>query len=270
MREKISVISLIAYDWEYLLNSIPTYYEYVDEIVLGIDKNNKTWTGNFIEIPEEVFNRLDTIDGDSKISIVADDFCKTDNPIQNDTSERNTLRENCSNRWIFSFDADEELINAEDFFVRWFPLVQDHDVALNFTWFLAYKEFDKDILYIGDETGTKIFSKDVQEFGVNKNYQFNYCRWSNCRKKILTPLCIKHNSFCRPDEEINLKINNFGHSKESLIDPFYNTRNQITLDNYSQLRNFKTSGFGEQWPTLIRLPKNKEYEILKNMVQHVY
>ena len=40
---KKSVISLISYDAEMLPNSIKTYYEYVDEIILGLDKDRISW-----------------------------------------------------------------------------------------------------------------------------------------------------------------------------------------------------------------------------------
>ena len=44
---KKSVISLISYDANrFLAKSIERYYEYVDEIVLGIDKDRITWSGN--------------------------------------------------------------------------------------------------------------------------------------------------------------------------------------------------------------------------------
>ena len=43
---KKSVISLISYDAHYLPKSIEKYYNYVDEIVLGLDKNRTTWSKN--------------------------------------------------------------------------------------------------------------------------------------------------------------------------------------------------------------------------------
>jgi hypothetical protein len=41
---KKSVISLISYDAELLPNSIKSYYDYVDEIVLGLDKDRISWS----------------------------------------------------------------------------------------------------------------------------------------------------------------------------------------------------------------------------------
>ena len=47
MANKKSVISLISYDANrFLPKSIERYYNYVDEIILGIDKDRITWSGN--------------------------------------------------------------------------------------------------------------------------------------------------------------------------------------------------------------------------------
>ena len=52
---KKSAISLISYDAHLLPNSIKTYYDYVDEIVLGIDKDRISWSGNSFQIDEGGF-----------------------------------------------------------------------------------------------------------------------------------------------------------------------------------------------------------------------
>ena len=49
---KKSVISLISYDAEYLPDSIKSYYDYVDEIVLGLDEDRITWSGNKFSFDE--------------------------------------------------------------------------------------------------------------------------------------------------------------------------------------------------------------------------
>ena len=43
---KKSAISLISYDAHLLPNSIKTYYDYVDEIVLGLDSDRISWSRN--------------------------------------------------------------------------------------------------------------------------------------------------------------------------------------------------------------------------------
>ncbi len=68
-----------------------------------------------------------------------------------------------------SFDADEELINADDFFVKFCPLVEKYydSYDLAFTWFLPYKEFDNDYLVIANEDGSFIRTEQ-QGFATSK------------------------------------------------------------------------------------------------------
>ena len=96
--KKKSVISLISYDAAYLPESVSKYYNYVDEIVLGLDKNRTTWSGNSFSFDEnKLWSELGVIDGDSKISIVEEDFVKSKIAIENDNYERNFLKAQCTN-----------------------------------------------------------------------------------------------------------------------------------------------------------------------------
>jgi hypothetical protein len=273
MRQKKSVISLISYDAAYLASSIKTYYDYVDEIVLGLDKDRVSWSGNTFSFNEnKLWSELNAIDGDSKIHIIEDNFHRSSNPIENDTYERNYLKHYCSSDLILSFDADEQLINPNDFFNKFCPLIDfRHDAELSFTWFLLYKEFESGYLIIADETRKNVFTKDVQGFSANRDlHTFTYCRWTNATKKIKSPLAVLHYSFCRPDKELKDKINNFGHSKESKVDPFYAIRDTVTLENYKNLKNFKTSNMGAQWPALLYIEKEKLQGYITEQARAIY
>ena len=248
---KKSVISLLSYDAEYLIRSIKTYYPYVDEIILGLDKDRISWSRNSFSFDEnKVFAELSALDGDNKIQIIEDNFHRSEVPIENDNHERNFLKHHCSHDYVLSFDADEELVNATDFFERYLPLAENYDYDLMFTWWLPYKQVDSGYLFIADESGDRLYRKDVQGFTTRKIYTYNYCRWTNNQKRMLSNLGILHWSFCRPADQLTTKVNNFGHSIESKKDPFYETQKLITEQNYKQLHNFKTSGYGEQWPRL--------------------
>lgn len=269
----ISVISLISYDANFLPESISSYYKYVDEIVLGLDKDRISWSGNRFKFDEnKLWAQLREIDTDGKIIIVEENFHRSSVPIENDTHERNYLKSMCTNELILSFDADEILINADDFFIKFLPLVKDYkDIELMFTWFLLYKKFDNGYLAIADENRNHMFRQDIQGFSANKSlHTYNYCRWTNAPKKILSPLAILHYSFCRTDAELDTKINNFGHSVESKQDPFYAVQKQVTLDNYMNLRNFKTHGAGAQWPTLKYIPTSDMNAYMKQEARRLY
>jgi hypothetical protein len=272
-RRKKSVISLISYDAEYLPDSIRSYYPYVDEIVLGLDRDRISWSGNKFSFDESaLWKQLSAIDVDNKISIIEENFHASSVPIENDTHERNFLKAKCEHDWIFSFDADEVLVNAHEFFVDFCPLVEGYkDVELMFTWYLMYKEFEDGYLVIADENRKHAFKKDVQGFTAHRDlHTFTYCRWTNSQKKILSPLGIKHFSFCRTQDQLSKKVNNFGHSAESRADPFYSIQRTVTKQNYEDMINFKTHGSGAQWPTLKFVLKDELDSYLQQETRLIY
>ena len=270
MAKKKSVISLISYDANrFLAHSIKRYYNYVDEIVLGIDKDRITWSGNNFSFDEDsLWSELSQIDGESKISIIEEDFHQSAVAIENDNYERNFLKEQCPHDWIFSFDADEMLVNAKDFFLNFCPLVEKYynKTDLCMTWATPYKvvediEGNSQTLMIANTDASPFFGEN-QGFVTSKESTFTYARWTNNSaaggNRLLSPLVALHWSLCRPETELHEKINNIGHSDLVEQDPFYQIWSQVTWDNYHELENFKTSGLGgSQWPTLFAVPSEQ-------------
>ena len=73
-----------------------------------------------------------------------------------------------------------------------------------------------------------------------------------------SPLAVLHWSFCRSEENLKVKLENFGHSDKTKNDPFFSNWRIATLDNYHALTNFKSSGYGQnQWPKLLKVPKEQ-------------
>ena len=265
---KKSVISLISYDANsFLTKSIERYYPYVDEIILGIDKDRITWSGNEFSFDEaSLWKELSRIDGDSKITIVEEDFHQSEVAIENDNYERNFLKGECSNDWIFSFDADEWLINAKDFFYNFCPLVERyrHTKDICMTWAAPYKVVqdgeESVTLCIAENDGSPFFGEN-QGMATSKDSTFTYARWTDKsasgENRIMSPLIALHWSLCRPDDELHEKIHNIGHSDIVEDDPFYKIWTQVDLSNYHELRDFKTSGLGgAQWPKLEPIPSD--------------
>lgn len=281
--KKKSAISLISYDANrFLANSIKRYYEYVDEIVLGIDKDRKTWSGNDFSINEDaLWSELQQIDGENKISIIEENFHQSEVAIENDNYERNYLKDQCSHDWIFSFDADEYLINAKEFFYEYCPLVEKYynKVDLLMTWATPYKtvtstDNESMCLFIANDDGTPFFGEN-QGVVTSKDSTFTYARWTDKsasgQNRIVTPLVALHWSLCRPDNELHEKIHNIGHSDLVEKDPFYQIWNQVTMENYHELKNFKTSGLGQaQWPKLEAIPSNHVEDYVKQYIKGVY
>ena len=274
---KKSAISLISYDAHYLPKSIEKYYNYVDEVVLGLDKNRVTWSKNSFSFDEQkLWSELSQIDGDGKISIVEEDFVQSEVAIENDNYERNFLKDQCSHDWIFSFDADEMLVNPKQFFYDFCPLVEDyretHDICM--TWATPYKEIGDTTLVIAEEDGSPFFGEN-QGVVTSKNNTFTYARWTNQSaagtNRILSPLVALHYSLCRKSEDLHEKIHNIGHSNIVEEDPFYKIWSQVDMENYKQLKNFKTSGLGgAQWPSLEPIETQFLFEYVQQYLNRAY
>lgn len=258
---KKSVISLISYDAHYLAESIKRYYNYVDEIVLGLDESRITWSGNPFTFDESaLWQQLSAIDVDGKISVIEGNFHQSRVAIENDNYERNFLKDQCSNDWVLSIDADEYLLNAKDFFYNFCPLVEPYkdtyDVCM--TWAMPYKIIDDTILVLVNDDGSTFFGENQGVLTSKKN-TYTYARWSDISaagsNRLLSPLVALHWSVCRPAKELKQKLHNTGHSDIANTDPTYSIWEQVTLDNYHTLHNFKTTGLGPaQWPRLKAVP----------------
>lgn len=279
---KKSVISLIAYDAHLLPSSIKSYYPFVDEIVLGLDKDRISWSGNKFSFDEsKLLKELKNIDIKKKIHIVEENFHGSKTPIENDNFERNFLKSHCSHDWIFSFDADEVLVNPKEFFIDFLPICERYykTTELIFTWFLPFKklkmknphthELLDHTLMICNNDGT-FYKGDQQGFACNKDATFTYCRWTDTKKKILTNLSIMHYSFCRNESEVSLKLNNYGHSSDKNDDPFFHNWKLVNETNYTQLKNFKTHQYGGgQWEKLVPVPDKELMEFAKMQSQQI-
>lgn len=270
---KKSVISLISYDAEYLKNSISKYYEFVDEIVLGLDKDRITWSGDKFYFDEaKLWKELSAMDGDNKIEIIEENFHPSKIAIENDTYERNYLKNKCQYDCIISIDADEELINPKHFFYQFFPFVEEYYKKYDFmfTWFTPWKQIEETTLVIANEDNS--FHKETpQGFITDKNNTFRYARWTDNSKNLMSPLAVLHWSLCRKEKDLEKKINNIGHSDIAKEDPFFHNWKLTSLENYQQLRNFKTSGFGNnQWPKLIAIPTKDLWAHAEHQSQFCY
>lgn len=274
---KKSAISLISYDARFLPESIRSYYNYVDEIILGVDVDRVSWSGNKFSFDEEaLWKELSVIDTDNKIVIIEDNFHGSLVAIENDNYERNFLKNECHNDWIFSFDADEVLLNAKDFFYKFCPIVEqyknDYDVCM--VWATPYKIIDDKILVIANEDGTPFFGEN-QGVATSIDSNYVYARWTDKsaagRNRIMSPLVSTHWSLCRSKEELHTKINNIGHSDIAEKDPFFSQWDKVTLDNYQELRNFRTSELGSaQWPRLVAIPVNDLDSYIKTYIHRAY
>jgi len=129
-------------------------------------------------------------------------------------------------------------------------------------------------LVIANEDGSPFFGEN-QGVITSKNSTFTYARWTDKsaagENRIMSPLVALHWSLCRPANELHEKIHNIGHSDIVEEDPFYKIWSQVDMTNYTQLKDFKTSGLGgAQWPRLEAIPSKNVEDYIKQYLGRAY
>ena len=142
------------------------------------------------------------------------------------------------------------------------------------TWATPYKTIDDATLVTANEDGTPFFGEN-QGMTTSKDSTFTYARWTDKsaagHNRLMSPLVSIHWSLCRSKEDLHQKINNIGHSDIVENDPFYQIWEQVTLDNYEELHNFKSSGLGTaQWPILRSIPSEQVTNYIEQHLDRAY
>jgi hypothetical protein len=236
-----SFYSLISYDYNYLLDSIVSYYSIADEIFLGLDKNRLTFKKNKFEIDDVFFERLKEIDKQKKISIIEDDFCKYDNSMQNETYERNILSSKCNGKFVVAVDCDEIFLNANEF-NNWLDS-QHEDFCYDFlcTWHTVYKRFDYNLL----------ICKPYEQAFLGTCHKKSYIKARSTKyRKVMSPLKVLHFSWGRSEYELRQKLSNWSHSEDFDIEKFILIWNSVTLQNYKEITNFHPLKIKKWWKNL--------------------
>src|SRR4051812_25897151 len=151
----LSVISLIAYDYRFVYSSIRSYYDIVDEIIIGLDDQRLSWSRKPFNINlKEVEDFVSQVDIHRKIKIIEHNFHQDENPMKNDTYERNYLS-SCAieGNWIVQIDADEIMINKDEF-KAWMNVNNPIDFKVLATLQTVYKTFGSKSLVVDPPTET--------------------------------------------------------------------------------------------------------------------
>jgi len=103
---------ILAADPAWIEESVLSYYDIVDEILVSHDRNSRGWTGAPIAA-QDCLDRLRAIDRDKKMRFVAGDYSRPDfRPMENDTYQRQcALAEVGDADWVLQIDTDEVLPN---------------------------------------------------------------------------------------------------------------------------------------------------------------
>lgn len=230
--KKIHVGFLLSYDYEKLKQSIPPVYDLSDAIYIAMDKEQRTWSGTHFDIEDDFFKWLHDFDVDNKIIVYKDDFCKKELiAIENDTRERHMLSKKMGiGNWLVQVDADEIFIDFEKFVqtLRSFDYFLDDPEAqhIQISGFLinVFKHVDGGILYVNEPTKVLLAT--------------NYPNYKVARKTkeriIYTDNVLLHECLARTEEDLQFKLDNWGH-KHQLNDGFFDKWRKANSKNYKTI-----------------------------------
>jgi hypothetical protein len=227
---KLSFVTLAAYDYELLPQSIASYYDIADEIIVGVDEYRFSWKKHKFDLPEKFLAKLVLDDPQDKIKIVRSKFHHFDNPMQNETVERSYLKCACTGDWIIQIDADEVLLNPKEFAA--YLETAPRDKCIKATWESVFKKVgDKYLVIDGKKETTSVATANepLNSYVAGRGTQ---------QETVMSPLRLLHFSWARTEEGLWQKLTNWGHADDFDTRKFFEFWKSLNENNYQNFRDF--------------------------------
>ncbi len=106
---------VLAADPVWIVPSVRSYYNLVEEIVVSYDESSVGWSGQHIPV-SECLDRLSALDSDQKLRFVPGHYSRLEHtPMENDTYQRQCALSQVSGAadWVLAIDTDEILPDAD-------------------------------------------------------------------------------------------------------------------------------------------------------------
>ena len=231
----LSFVTLAAYDYPYLINSISLYYPIAEEIIVGLDRDRISYSHKPFDFDTADFQRrLLALDRDRKIRVIEDDFHCRETPMGNETYERNVLSELCKpGNWVVQVDADEYMVNADEFY-QWMRGLQTNDVLVLANWVTVFKSFGTQHLVID----TFEPFDGVIPLATKRRGSYYEARTILDQPTARSPLILAHFAWGRHREELRQKLTHWSHSRDFDTDRYLAMWDSVTLENYGQFKDF--------------------------------
>lgn len=261
---KINIAYLVSYDYSYIFTSLKTVYDHADQIVLSIDKERKTWSGNSFEIPDRFFEDIKRMDSRSIIEIYEDHFHVEGLPtIDCDTRQRNMTLKKLNSGWKIQLDVDEYAYDFEALknylksynFLTLFPGLTP--IAIRGTWLTLYKIDGNHYFFIDNEEVFPFISNQEHCVQVRMN---NLIPNFYCKYKVI------HQSWARKPEEIKLKFQNWGHKDDFDTQKYFNLWDNLSTNNYKDYHNFHPI-YPELWQKLEHIEASDIDEFIRKYTE---
>ena len=247
----INVGYLVSYDYSFLLTSIKPLYDHVDSIHLAIDENRLTWSGNKFTIEETFFDEIKKFDVKKKFFLYFDNFyIKELKPMDCETRQRNMLLKKMGKGWKIQLDVDEYIFDFPAvvkfldnyWYFKMFPKL--FPIQFRGRLVTLFRELNDGFLYIeNNERFTFITNHD----------QYTTTRTISGIKSHYTNLTTIHQSWARSENEILMKINNWGHRDDFDTKKYFDFWKSLTSSNYQEFKNIHPIR-GEVWNELQFMP----------------
>lgn len=233
---KIKVGYVVSYDFDLLLLSINQLYKKVDRIYIAIDRERKTWSGNFFEISDFFFTKIAQLDIDNKIEFYYDSFYVQGlSPSQCETRERNILLKKMGRGWLIQLDTDEYVYDFDKLHnylnKYWYLTIFPKYTPIVFRGRLItlFKKIPEGYLYVDND----------EKFSFITNIpNYESCRANKSIRNYFINFNVIHNSWGRTEEELLLKVKNWGHRDDFDTQKFFESWKELNYYNYINYKNF--------------------------------
>ena len=249
----ISVSYLVSYDYDLLLTSIKQLYDDVDKIVLAIDNESKTWSGNIFKIPDSFFEEVKLFDKKDKIQFYFDQFYLPDlTPTECESRERNMVLKKLGKGWKIQLDVDEYIYDFKKiakylnkyWYLNLFPKLTP--ICFHGKLITLFRELPDGYLYIDNE----------EKFPFITNQTINtHTRGNNKIKNHFSNIKVIHQSWARSEEQIHLKIKNWGHRDDFDTEKYFQFWKGLNSSNYKEFKDIHPI-IPEVWNVLEFMPSN--------------
>lgn len=233
----IGVSYLLSYDYNYFFTSVKQLYPYVAKIVVAIDSDRLTWSGNKFEIPQSFFEDVKKFDTRNIIEFYFDKFYIAElSPMECENRERNlALAKLINYKWKVQLDVDEYIYDFAEIvkylekhcYLAVFPKLTP--VLFKGKLITIFKTLDSGYLYIDN--------KEQFNFITNQN-QNSFVRNNDKCSSFKFNAAVIHQSWARDEEEIWMKVQNWGHKNQFDAQRYISFWNGLNLENYKSTTNF--------------------------------
>jgi len=267
---------LMAYDYNFIKHSLPVIYGDSDTIVISIDKDRLTWSGNKFDFDEHILDWIKEYDIENKISIYQDKFfIESNSSMQNDTRQRNMTAEYMGlDGWHIQIDVDEVFINFNEFVKylkyqkKYLNNPKENPIVICAYWVVVIKS-------IAD--GFFFDKSTFHSFPVATNYPiYKIARDTLYKRKYLNYIAV-HHTYNRDEEALLFKLLNWSHNAESINKGVIKNWKLLDESNFKKMKigNFKSIEYcrfdNDNFVTNIKVPILKIfYDNSKNKIKWIF